>query len=344
MQTSLSILGISAALVMCVVSAAMNYLFLSSLGKTPVEGQVLGAASAAADVLKALLPFVIARTWRSRRVVAALLGLIAFLFFAVFSLASAIGFAAENRGVLAQAREHLSSEYNRIQATRERMDVLRNALPAHRSASIVSEEISRHRQAQRWSATRGCTDVTENKSREYCAAYFSLRAEMATAEEADRLAREIENLDAKLAKLQADGAGQVSDPQALLLSRLTGTNENTVQLVLVVAVALLVEIGASLGLFLVSDHNGSKKTTGETKQRFTVGGIEDFSLESLAPSERSLTLDDIYSAYSQWCQECGFSPMAQLEFETSFSELAQLTGIKQSNGVFQSIGLSASVQ
>ena len=30
----------------------MNYLFLSSLGKTPLEGQVLSAASAAADILK----------------------------------------------------------------------------------------------------------------------------------------------------------------------------------------------------------------------------------------------------------------------------------------------------
>jgi len=60
MKTLISLLGIAAALVMAGVSAAMNYVFLASLGKTAVEGAILGAASSAADMLKCLLPFYIA--------------------------------------------------------------------------------------------------------------------------------------------------------------------------------------------------------------------------------------------------------------------------------------------
>ena len=100
---------------MCAVSGAMNYLFMASLGKSPLEGQVLGAASAAADILKALLPFFIAWSWRDGRIVAAASGLFAFMFFVGFSLISAIGFAADNRGLLVEGRESLNSAYERMQ-------------------------------------------------------------------------------------------------------------------------------------------------------------------------------------------------------------------------------------
>jgi hypothetical protein len=45
----LGVLGVLAAGVLLAVSAAMNYRFGFSLGKTPADGQIYGAASAAAD-------------------------------------------------------------------------------------------------------------------------------------------------------------------------------------------------------------------------------------------------------------------------------------------------------
>ncbi|MEQ1717241.1 MAG: hypothetical protein ABL907_14875 [Hyphomicrobium sp.] len=154
MRQILSILGVCAALVMCAVSMAMNYLFLASLGKTPLEGQVLGAASAAADVLKALLPFFIAWSWAAGRVVAAASGTLAFVFFAGFSLLSAIGFAADNRGTLVEGREGISQAYNRIQRSLAEAEARRSALPNHRPAAVVTEEIGAHRQNRRWNATK----------------------------------------------------------------------------------------------------------------------------------------------------------------------------------------------
>ena len=343
MQALISMAGCAAALVLCAVSAAMNYLFLSSLGKTPLEGQVLGAASAAADVLKALLPFFIAWSWQSRRFVAAAAGSLAFAFFAGFSLLSAIGFAADNRATLVQERDDLSSAYIRVHNMREHAELQRKALPAHRAGAIVSEEIARHRQNRRWASTKGCTDATETLSRDYCAAFFKLRAELAAAQEAERLAGEIKALEAELSRLRADGAGQDSDPQVSLLSRMTGEDKDAVRLALIIAVALLVEIGASLGLFLASGHGRAGTVTPKReKEPASTGSVEDFALEALVPSSGVLTPEAVAAAYEAWCRARGYRPMPPAAFEAAFQDLARQAGIECRNSSFQRLSVAAS--
>ncbi len=339
MRGILSVTGIIAALLMCAVSAVMNFLFLSSLGKTPLEGQVLGAASASADVLKALLPFFIAWSWQSRRFVAAAAGSLAFAFFAGFSLLSALGFAADNRGVLAQGRDNLTNAYERVQDMRGYADAQRDALPAHRPAAIVTEEIERHRQNRRWASTNGCTDATESLSRDYCAAYFKLRAELAAAQEGVRLAGEIAALDTELAQLLTQGAGLESDPQVSLLSGITGRDKDSVRLGLIIAVALLVEIGASLGLFLATGHRTAQKEEPSSMQGPPAVSVEDFCLEALMPSGGTLNLEEIAAAYGAWCRVRGYRPLPPPAFAAAFRDLAKQAGIEFHDGVYQHIGL-----
>lgn len=338
-----SILGVCAALVMCGVSAAMNYLFLSSLGKTALDGHVLGAASASADVLKALLPFFIAWSWQARRFIAAAAGSLAFAFFAVFSLLSAIGFVADNRGVLVQARNEISGEYIRVQDMRTYAETQHKALPAYRAGDIVMQEIERHRQNRRWISTSACTDATEELSREYCAAYFSLRAELSSSEEAKRLTSEIKSLDAQLARLRTKGAGQDSDPQVSLLSRMTGEDKDAVRLALIIAVALLVEIGATLGLFLASGHSmAGRVAPNPEKEPASTGSVEDFALEALEPSSGALSTKSVAAAYRTWCDEHGYRPLLSDTFDAAFRDLARQAGIEFRNGLFQRIGVAAS--
>lgn len=342
MQALISMAGSAAALVLCTVSAAMNYLFLSSLGKTPLEGQVLGAASASADVLKALLPFFIAWCWLARRFVAAAAGSLAFVFFAGFSLLSAIGFAADNRGALVQERNDLSSAYQRMHDMREYAHARRKALPFYRAATIVTEEIEGQRQNRRWASTKSCTDATERLSRDYCAAYFSLRAELAAAQEAERLGEEISHQDTELARLRAEGAGQDSDPQVSLLTRITGQEEDTVRLTLIIIVALLVETGASLGLFLASGHSGTGKKAPEPETERPSGSVEDFALEALMASSGALSAEALAAAYDTWCREHGYRPLPSAAFEAAFQDLAREAGIEYRGGSFQRISDSAS--
>ena len=57
MRHVLGIMGVIAAGILLAVSAAMNYRFGFSLGKSAIDGQIYGLASAAADCFKALVPF-----------------------------------------------------------------------------------------------------------------------------------------------------------------------------------------------------------------------------------------------------------------------------------------------
>ena len=60
--------------------------------------------SVAVSLLLALLPTLILWAWRERRLLYIALGLPVFLGFAAFSLSSAIGFAAKNRGSVSEDR------------------------------------------------------------------------------------------------------------------------------------------------------------------------------------------------------------------------------------------------
>jgi hypothetical protein len=303
----------------------MNYLFMASLGKTPLEGQVLGAASAAADVLKALLPFFIAWSWAAKRFVAAVSGTLAFLFFAGFSLLSAIGFAADNRGTLVDGRESISQAYTRVQLSLGEAEGHRSALPAHRPAAVVTEQIGAHQQNRRWNATKECANATEAESRAFCAEYFRLRGELAAAQEAVRLSDQIATLQAESAKLRADGAGLDNDPQVSLLSRITGQKPEPVRLALTIAVALLVEIGASLGLFLASGHLARPLAAASALLPAKPAGcVEEFCLEALvAAPGLALTSDELLRGYQAWCRLHTSVPMSEEMFFERFSDLAQ---------------------
>lgn len=326
---------------MCVVSAAMNYLFMASLGKTPLEGYVLGMASAAADVLKALLPFFIAWSWEARRMVPAVSGTIVFLFFAGFSLISAIGFAADNRGTLVDGRKILSQEYNRVQLAASESQARRAALPSHRPAPIIIEEIEVQRQNRRWSATQDCRNATETESRAFCAEYFRLRSELAAAQESELLSAHIISLQAASAKLRESGAGQDSDPQVSLLSRITGRDVESVQLTLTIAVALLVEIGASLGLFLASGHRAGLQCRCATPDaNKPIGSIEDFCLKALIPMKgESSSLQTLIMGYQQWCKDGGSQALPEAIFRREFDLLCEAVGLKVRQDVLHDIAL-----
>ena len=66
MRHVFGVVGCIAALILLCVSAAMNWQFGFSLGKTEFDSHIFGAASVAADGMKALMPFFIFAAWRNR--------------------------------------------------------------------------------------------------------------------------------------------------------------------------------------------------------------------------------------------------------------------------------------
>lgn len=366
MRMLTTLLGVLASLVLLGVSGAMNYLFLSSLGKTPVEAQVLGAASAAADMLKALLPFFIAWGWRAGRYAVALPGLFVWMFFAGFSLLSAIGFAADNRGVFSHTRESLNASYESALADLNASEAKLSKLPKHRAVSIVSEDIERHKQDRRWNSTKGCADATLPESRTFCEEYFALRAEMAAGIEEQRIARTVNDLKSEIERLRKAGAGQDADPQVSLLSRLFGHAESRVRLSLIIIVAILVEIGSSLGLFLATNHSAlfargviprtressrieitpllqGERETKPVAGTIPVGDVVDFALDCLWPeAEGELTLAELFKRYRDWCICKNFGFLEEAKFESEFRELANKISLTCNNGGYPGVGLKCS--
>ena len=347
MRLTLSIVGIFSALVMAAVSAAMNYAFLASLGKTEMEGQMLGAASAAADLLKCLLPFFIAWAWRERRFVAALSGTGVFALFAAFSLLSAIGFAADNRGTLVESRATIDQTYERIQGDLDALRKQISALPPHRPMAVIGEELRAAEQNRLWPRSKSCTEATEASSREFCAGYFRLRAELASAEEARRIGMAVAKQQGELDRLKAQGAGQERDPQVAILAQLAGLSQDHVRLALIVAVALLVELGSSLGLYLASGEGAlrggralSRQPSQDEVEARAIGDVEDFVLEGVEPMPGTqLSPAELQTAYASWCKCRQYRALEPDAFAERFAALAKAVHLPQLDGTYRGIAL-----
>jgi len=366
MRVIATMLGVLASLVMLGVSGSMNFLFMSSLGKTALEGQVLGAASAAADGLKALLPFFMWWAWDQKRRVPAVAGLSVWLFFVGFSLLSAIGFAATNRGAVTDTREGLAATYATVEADVERARARLGALPAHRPAQVVKQAIEALKQNRRWTSTRRCKDATANASRAFCEGFFKVRAELAAAIEGERLRAQMAGLEREAGRLRAAGAGRDADPQVSILSRLFGQGESAVRLALIVVVALLVELGSSMGLWLSTAHfDKSRKarrrpevTPAEAapaqrpekreqeRPRLAIearmmGDVQDYCLARIqpVPEEVSVSLQELLADYRAWCEGRGLAPFDAGEFAAHFRAIASEVELSERGGRFIGIKL-----
>jgi hypothetical protein len=96
MRFSISILGVIASAVLCLVSCAINYRFGASLSHNDVDSQLLGIASVCGAVLNAILPSLIRELRAQRQIWPALAGVILWCVVFAYTLTSAHGFVSLN--------------------------------------------------------------------------------------------------------------------------------------------------------------------------------------------------------------------------------------------------------
>ena len=249
----LGVLGVIAAGVLLAVSAAMNYRFGFSLGKSPADGQIYGAASVAADCFKALVPFFFFAAWRNRMWSQAFAAAALWIVVTGYSMTSSLGHAALTRLDTSSQRAVVSANYHDLRADSKRAQDQLTWIPAHRPAATVSAELDVLKAQRQWLLTRECTDVKGKAARDYCQDFHKLSAELASGREAQKLETRIAEIGSKLAKVAAGNTGAVmteSDPQATVLARMSGFEIETVQMALTVFVALLIEIGSGFGMYV----------------------------------------------------------------------------------------------
>ena len=157
-----------AALLFIAVSAIMNALFLSSLGRTPVEVGLLAAVSVAADLVKAVLPVlilraIIARAWAHLVIASMMLAVVAAL-----SLASGAGFAAVTRNSAVTLRVSQANTLAARQTELRDIEVGIAGLPQTRQTGVIETDIAAQTIDRRWALSKSCTDITTASVRKFC--------------------------------------------------------------------------------------------------------------------------------------------------------------------------------
>lgn len=256
MRHVLGILGVLAAGVLLAVSAAMNWRFGYSLGTTEFDGLIYGAASAAADCLKALIPFFLFAAVRNRMWSQAAAAAVVGVVVTAYSLTSALGHAALNRLDTTGQRAQQTAVYQDMRSDVKRMEEQVGWIPQHRPAATVSSEMDGLKNQIYWSRTKGCTVVNGRYNRDFCQQFHTLSAEHANAVQAADLSKKIMEVKAQLAKAgDTHTALTEADPQAAMLAKIGGLvfadlKVDDVQMALTIFIALLLEVGSGFGMYI----------------------------------------------------------------------------------------------
>src|SRR5215472_9956093 len=250
------LVSMGAALTLIAASALMNWVFMTSLGKSEFDRYILGAVSFAVTAFIALLPTLLVCAWRERRPVYIIVSVPVFLAFAAFSLSSAVGFASRNRGSLDEDRMLVTARLADVKREIEAIGTALKALETVRPFAAVQESLRGLEQDRRWQSSKSCEAATVDASRSFCKDYFEVKAEAAKASEGERLTKRIAALKRERSHLEDEGAGREADNQAAVLARLLGMPASEVERGLMLFLAVLVEIGAALGIYFATGHMG----------------------------------------------------------------------------------------
>lgn len=255
LRHALGVLGVAAAGILLAVSAAMNWRFGFSLGKTEFDGQIYGAASAAADCFKALVPFFLFAAVKNRMWSQAAAAAVVWVVVTAYSLTSALGHAALNRLDTTGQRAVQAQTYKDLRADLKRAQDQLSWVPQHRPAQTVVADIENAKTQRHWGWTKGCTEVNGKSNRDFCQQYHAWMAEVAAGRQADALEVRIAEVSGKLGHMQNGSAMAEADPQAAVLTKLVATfipslKVEDVQTALTIFVALLLEIGSGFGMYV----------------------------------------------------------------------------------------------
>jgi hypothetical protein len=255
MKHVLGALGVIAASILLAVSAAMNWRFGFSLGKTELDGQIYGAASAAADCFKALVPFFFFAAIRNRMWSQAGASALVWVVVMAYSLTSALGHAALNRLDTSGQRAVQAASYKDQRADLKRIEEQASWIPQHRPAKTVENEMESLKNQRAWSFTKGCTEATGPQGRDFCMKYHGLAAELASAQEAAALDARITELKSQISDNHGVAVMSEADPQAAVLTKLAtlllpGIKIEDMQTALTIFVALLLEVGSGFGMYV----------------------------------------------------------------------------------------------
>ena len=255
MRHVLGVLGVLAAGVLLAVSAAMNWRFGFSLGRTEPDGQIYGAASAAADCLKALVPFFFFAAIRNKVWSQAAASALVWVVVTAYSMTSALGHAALNRFDSTGHRAQAAQAYQDLRSELKRAEEQSGCIPQHRPYEAVQGAIDGLKAQPGWKWSNGCKDISSKSEQKFCQQFAGLNSELASAGAATTANTHLESIKSKIASMEGSPALSEADPQAKVLTELAAAffpnvKIDNVQMALTIFVALLLEVGSGFGMYV----------------------------------------------------------------------------------------------
>lgn len=243
---------LAAAFLFIAMSASINALFLSSFGRGPLETGLLAGVSIAGDVVKAVLPVVLARTLLQRAWgQAALCGLMLAVAIAM-SVASGLGFAARLRSEAVTIREGASAALKAREAELADIEQRLAELTPARTVSAVTTDIDAAKFDRAWVVSNSCTKITGATVRQFCERVVRLRGELATATARDRYHAARQSLRETIIALRKSGDAADADPQAGALAELLGIDRKTSRMLVATGMAVVLELGSIVLVLLAA--------------------------------------------------------------------------------------------
>ena len=95
-----------------------------------------------------------------------------FLAFVAFSLSSAVGFAAKNRGSMSEDRSLTTTRLDDVKHEIEDEETKRKALGTPRPVAVLQEALRGLEQDRKWRWSKACQDATTEAERSFCKGYF----------------------------------------------------------------------------------------------------------------------------------------------------------------------------
>ncbi len=262
----LKVVGVALSLIVIAASAWMNfeYMYGEGLGRAAL---VLGVMSVAFDLIKALLPIVIAAALAERAWLRAGVASFFLVPLVAFGFVSALGFGESNKGNRVTTREALAAELRDadrdLDAARSRLKELGSSRPA----AVIVAELAGLKKDRLWDSSKGCKEPTIPASREMCKTVERLNGEAATAAEVQLLTQKIDRLGNEVQRLRSRGAGGDADPQASAIRRIVGhllpqsVDAAVIRSGVVWLFAVLVEGWSAFGLFICGVRHWERKRT-----------------------------------------------------------------------------------
>ena len=242
------VVSVGATLAFIAASGLMNWVFMTSLGKSEFEQHIFGAVSVAVSAFIALLPTLILWAYRERRFLYVGLGVPVFLAFVAFSLSSAVGFAAKNRGSMTEDRSLATSRLAGVKQEIDDAETKRKALGTPRPFAVIQEALRGLELDRKWQWSKACQDATSEALRTFCKGYFETQGRSRPRNGTEPPSkRRSPSLKSEARSYEEKGAGRQADNQAAVLASLLDLQPIKVERGLTLFLAVLVEIGAALG-------------------------------------------------------------------------------------------------